>query len=73
MTTTLSAADRKRLAAILGMLGSNASGERDNAASRGQQLLEYALDNPIGILYQAGGIMIFAVLFVRWAMGLPIN
>jgi hypothetical protein len=27
-------ADRKRLIAILGMLGSNAVGERDNAAAR---------------------------------------
>ena len=32
MSATLTASDRKRLASILGMLGSNASGERDNAA-----------------------------------------
>jgi hypothetical protein len=32
MTTALSSADRNRLTAILGMLGSDASGERDNAA-----------------------------------------
>ena len=34
---SLPAPDRKRLAAILGMLGSNASGERENAARLAEQ------------------------------------
>jgi hypothetical protein len=36
-TQRLSAVDRKRLASLLGMLGSNAAGERDNAARLAEQ------------------------------------
>ena len=35
--TNLSASDRKRLAAILSLLGSSASGERENAARLAEQ------------------------------------
>ena len=37
-TRNLTEADRKRLASILGMLGSNSAGERDNAATLAERL-----------------------------------
>ena len=37
-TRNLTEADRKRLASILGMLGSNSAGERDNAATLAEKL-----------------------------------